>query len=135
VQASIDMSELTEMGRALVNSAPEQARAGAKKATVAEGRNVKSRASAGAPKDRPWLSTHIRMRTWNNPDSVAVNVFAEMFDPEGRPVAVFVEHGTSVMAPQPFMMPAGMPSESALPAAIAAAVDPFSKDTDGGPDE
>lgn len=133
MRVEVDMSELTEFGK-LLEQAPKQAMAAVRRAVVKEGRAAKSRAVAGAPRDRPWLASHIRSKTWTNPDSVAVSVFAELYDDRGRPVAVFVEHGTSEMAPNPFMTNAVAPAESTLGPAVLAEVDPLSTNTNGGPD-
>lgn len=134
MRAEIDLSELSDLGEHFKSLAPKQAKAAVRKALVAEGRRVKSKAQSLAPKDRPWLAQSIHMKTWTNPDGAAVNVFSELFDPEGRPVAVFVEHGTTDTPPQPFMGPAGSGAEASLPRAVADAIDPLSTDTDGGPE-
>lgn len=134
MKVEIDMSELTDFAE-LLEQAPKQAKAAVRRAVVKEGRAAKSRAIAAAPRGRPWLSSHIRSKTWTNPDSVAVSIFADLYDERGRAVAVFVEHGTSVMPPNPFMRTAIAPAESTLGPAVLAEVDPLSTDTSEGPDE
>jgi hypothetical protein len=133
VKVEVDMSELSDLAQTLLNETPKQAMSAAKKVTIAETRAMKSRAQAGAPRDRPWLAQQgIRMKTFTNPNGVAGNVYTTP-DPEGRPVGFFVEYGTSVTPPQAFMEPALTPAESTYPTAVLAAVDPFGSDPgDGG---
>lgn len=129
----VDVSELSQLAQTLLNESPKQAMAAARKVTTAQGRQVKSRAVAGAPRDRPWLASAIRQKTWTNPDGVAVSIFAEATDPEGRPVAFVVEYGTSRTPPQPFMGPAIDPAHNSYPPAVLAAIDPFAAPgSDGG---
>lgn len=60
-------------------------------------------AKADAPRDRPWLAVegiHV--------DTAAGRLSRAMSsgpDPRGKPVALFVEFGTSRQPPQPFMYP------------------------------
>lgn len=132
MKVSIDMSELTDLGQTLLRDAPKQAETAVRAVTIAEGRSVKSRAQANAPRDRPWLAQQgIRMKTWRNPEGPAVNVFT-IPDPEGRDVGFYVEYGTSRMPPQPFMEPALTPAEASYPAAVMAAVDPFASTSGAG---
>lgn len=136
MNVDVDFSELSTLAQELITEAPKQAKAAARKVTTAQGRQVKSRAVAAAPKDRPWLAGAIHQKAWNNPDSVATSVYAEGTDPEGRPVAFVVEYGTSKMPPQPFMDPAIAPAHESYPTAILAAIDPFAAPGDsGGGDE
>lgn len=138
MRVEVDMSELSDLARILMNEAPKQAVSAARRVTQAEGRGVKSRAQANAPKGRPWLSSQgIRMKSFNNPDSVATNVFT-VPDPEGRDVGFYQEYGTSRNPPVGFMQAAIAPAEQSYPPAVLAAIDPFAKaggDDGGGGDE
>lgn len=137
MKVEIDMSELSDLAQTLLTDTPKQAMRAVKKVTVVETRAMKSRAQAAAPRDRPWLAQQgIRMKTFNNPDGVAGNVYT-VPDPKGRSVGFYVEYGTSRTPPQPFMQPAVTPAEGTYPAAILAAVDPFAGDSgdSGGGDE
>lgn len=129
----IDVTEILKLADDLENVAPKQMKNAVRKVTRAETAQVRSRAQAAAPKDRPWLSTTqgIRksMRTYG--DAIVGSVFSTP-DPEGRPVAVFVVYGTSVMPPQDFITPAISPSESTYPPAVLAAIEPLA--TSAGPD-
>lgn len=133
MKVDIDMSELSDLAQTLLNDTPKQALAAARKVTNAEGRQVKSRMQAAAPRDRGWLASHIRQKAWTNPDSVASSIYAESLDPEGRPVAFVQEYGTSVMPPQPFAEPAIAPAHESYPTAVLGAIDPFAAPgSDGG---
>lgn len=120
-----DFSELQALADTLGGDAPEQATAAVRKVAIAEGTAVQARAKAAAPRDRPWLaSSGIRRRSGSSGDAAWSYVFTAA-DPEGRPSGFFVEYGTSVMPPQPFMGPAAVASEQTFPAAVLAAIDPF----------
>ena len=133
MKIDIDTSELSAFARQLINDAPKQAEQAVRQATIAEGRAMKSRAIAGAPRDTGWLAaTGVRMKTWKNRDGVAVNVFT-IPNSEGRNEGFYQEYGTSRHAPQPFLLPAVIPAESSYPAAVLAAVNPLEKPGgDGG---
>jgi hypothetical protein len=133
VKIEIDMSELTALGRQLVQDAPRQARAAARSATQREGRAVKSRARAGAPRETGWLASQgIRMKSFNNPDNVATNIFT-VPNPKGRDVGFYQEYGTSRNPPVGFMQAAIAPAEQSYPPAVLAAIDPFgAPGSDGG---
>lgn len=128
----IDVSELLDLAHDLETVAPKQMLNAVRTVVRAERNQVRSRAQAGAPKDRPWLSTaaglKISMRTYS--DAVVGSVYSPP-DPEGRPVAVFVVYGTAVMAPQDFLTPAMSPAESTFPPAVLAAIEPLA--TSAGP--
>lgn len=127
----LDVSEILDLADDLENVAPKQMKNAVRKVVRAETTQVRSRAQAGAPKDRPWLSTGIEqsMRTYG--DAIVGSVYSPL-DPEGRPVAVFVVYGTAVMAPQDFITPAITPAESTFPPAVLAAIEPLSGSA--GPD-
>lgn len=128
----IDVTEILDLADDLENVAPKQMLNVVRKVTRAETTQVRSRAQAGAPKDRPWLSTGAgikqSMRTYG--DAIVGSVYSGP-DPEGRPVAVFVVYGTSVMPPQDFITPAISPAESTYPAAVLAVIEPLA--TSAGP--
>lgn len=129
----IDMREVMKLADDLETIAPKQMLNAVRKTTRAELAQVKSRARAGAPKDRPWLSRgglRRSMRTYS--DAVVGTVYSPP-DPEGRPVAVFVVYGTSKMPPQDFITPAITPAEASYPTAVLAAIEPLA--TSAGPDE
>lgn len=112
----------------MLRIAPEQAARAVRAATIAEARQVKARAKAHAPRDRPWLATQgIRQKTFRDGANTTSSIYVTR-DPEGRNVALYVEFGTSASPPQPFLGPAIAPSEKAYPAAVMAVVDPFSAD-------
>lgn len=100
---NIDLSEVDGLAEALLK-APDQARTVAEEEVTEAGKRVQSNAKAAAPRDRPWLANNIRRRTWKQADGIHSDVFVGP-DPEGRPVAVVVEYGTTKMAPQPFLTP------------------------------
>lgn len=129
----IDVSEILDLASDLENIAPKQMKNAVRTVVRAETTAMRSRAQAGAPKDRPWLSTGAgikkSMRTYG--DAIVGSVYSPP-DPEGRPVAVFVVYGTSVMAPQDFITPAITPAESTFPPAVLAAIEPLSGSA--GPD-
>lgn len=137
MRIEVDMSELSALGRQLIEEAPRQARNAARKVTTAEGRQVKSRAQAAAPRDRGWLAqSGIRSKAWNNPGDVATSIFT-VSDPEGRAVGFYQEYGTSRHPPQAFMEAGIGPAHGTYPPAVLAAIDPFAKPgpTGGGGDE
>lgn len=127
MNVDIDMTEILDLADDLENVAPKQMMNAVRAVTRAETTQVRSRAQAAAPKDRPWLSTGagIRqsMRTYG--DAIVGSVYSPP-DPRGRPVAVFVVYGTAVMPPQDFITPAITPAESTYPSAVLAAVEPLS---------
>lgn len=127
----LDVSEILDLADDLEKVAPKQMKNAVRKVVRAETTQVRSRAQAGAPKDRPWLSTGIKqsMRTYG--DAIVGSVYSPP-DPEGRPVAVSVVYGTAVMAPQDFITPAITPAESTFPPAVLAAIEPLSGSA--GPD-
>ncbi len=132
----IDVSEILELANDLANVAPKQMKNAVRRVVRAETAQVRSRAQAGAPKDRPWLSTggiQQSLRTYG--DAIVGSVYSPP-DPEGRPVAVFVVYGTSKMAPQDFITPAMSPAEGTFPPAVLAAIEPLSGSAgQGGGDE
>jgi hypothetical protein len=133
VKITADFSELERLADDLATNAPRQALDAARKATIAEGALVQSRARDAAPRDRPWLATSgIRRRSGSVADAVWSYIFT-VPDPEGRPVGFFVEYGTSVMPPQAFMEPAAAPAEQTFPVAVLAAIDPFRSSSGSGP--
>lgn len=129
----IDMTEILNLADDLENVAPKQMKNAVRKVTRTETSQMLSRARAGAPKDRPWLSTAkgIRKSMRTYPDAIVGSVYSPP-DPEGRPVAVFVVYGTSKMPPQDFLTPAISPAESTYPAAVLAAIEPLA--SSAGPD-
>lgn len=56
-----------------------------------------------APSDRPWLKSNIKIKTGAKTLTRTVETGE---DPEGKPVGIFQEFGTSEYQPQPFMFPA-----------------------------
>lgn len=129
----IDMREILKLADDLENIAPRQMQNAVRKVTRNELAQVKKRARAAAPKDRPWLSRgglRRSMRTYG--DAIVGTVYSPP-DPEGRPVAVFVVYGTSKMPPNDFIGPAISPSESTYGPAILAAIEPLA--TSPGPDQ
>jgi HK97 gp10 family phage protein len=131
MRVSIDMSELDDLADVL-QKAPAQAESAVHAVTLAEGKAVHTRAKAGAPRDRPWLASRgIRRKSRKEGGGSTSNVFT-VPDPRGRPVGFFVEYGTSRMPPQAFMEPAIAPSQASYPAAVLAAIEPFSNASTGG---
>lgn len=97
-------SELDELAADLEKE-PAEVRRAARDASIKVGREVKRRASADAPRDRPWLATQgIRQKTWADGNGSHTDIFT-VPDSRGRPVGFFVEYGTSKQAPQPFLTP------------------------------
>ncbi len=137
MNVDLDMSEVLDLANDLENVAPKQMKNAVHRVVRAETTQVRSRAQAGAPKDRPWLSTGAgikqSLRTYG--DAIVGSVYSPP-DPEGRPVAVFVVYGTYKMAPQDFITPAMSPAEGTFPPAVLAAIDPLSGSAGpGGGDE
>lgn len=120
-----DFSELADLGKILSEDATGQAAAATRQVTIAEARQVKSRARAAAPRDRPWLANAIRQKTWSSGINTRTHIYAEALDPEGRASPFYVEYGTSRTPPQPFMGPALQPALTSYPAALLEAIDPF----------
>ena len=132
MKVEIDMSELSALAQTLINETPEQARQAARKVTTTEGRGVKSRMQAAAPRDTGWLATSgIRMKAWNNPDNVATSIFTTP-NSEGRDEGFYQEYGTSRHAPQAFAEAGIGPAHGSYPTAVLAAIDPFGKASGGG---
>lgn len=133
MKVDIDVSEILKAADDLETVAPKQIKNAMRTVVRAERNQVRSRAQAGAPKDRPWLSTgaglKVSMRTYG--DAIVGTVYSPP-DPGGRPVAIFVVYGTSKMPPQDFITPAMSPAESTFPPALLAAIEPFA--TSAGPD-
>jgi len=97
--------------------------AAAAKATQAQGEIVAQQARGSAPRDRPWLANSgIRVSSGSASDAAWSYVFTTT-DPEGRPSGFFVEYGTSVMPPQPFLTPAAATASASFPAALTAALE------------
>jgi len=136
VKVEVDMSELSALGRQLIEEAPRQARNAARKVTTVEGRGVKSRMRAAAPRDTGWLAGQgIRSKAWNNPDNVATSIFTTP-NPDGRDEGFYQEYGTSRHPPQAFAEAGIGPAHGSYPPAVLAAIDPFEKPgTDQGGDE
>lgn len=93
-----------------------------RKELAAAGRRVAAKAAAAAPKDRPWLSQNIKVKHWRAAGDSHTDVFVPP-DPLGRPVAVFVEYGTTHQAPQPFLTPHAEGEGEAMRQAIARALE------------
>lgn len=135
MKVEIDMSELSELAQTLMRDTPKQAIVAGRTATQKEGRAVKSRARAGAPRDTGWLAGEgIRMKSFTNPDNVATNVFT-VPNPKGRDVGFYQEYGTSRNPPVGFMQAAISGAESTYPASVLAAIEPFETPGSGGGDE
>jgi hypothetical protein len=132
VTFDIDVSEVLDLANDLETVAPKQMKNAIRSVLGPETTQLRDRMRAGAPKDRPWLSTaqgiKKSMRTY--PDAVVGSVYSPP-DPEGRPVAVFVLYGTSKMPPQDFLSGAMAPAER-FPEKVLAAIEPFA--TSAGPD-
>ena len=97
-----DLSEVGGVAQLILMS-PKQANQAAGDAGKVIGAEVKRRAQAAAPKDRPWLSkSGIRLRSWRFADGSHTDVFTTA-DEEGRPVGFFVEYGTADTPPNPFL--------------------------------
>jgi HK97 gp10 family phage protein len=132
MSVDFDVSEILDLATDLETIAPKQMKNAVRSVISPEAAQMRDRARAGAPKDRPWLSTAkgIRKSMRTYPDAIVGSVFSTP-DPEGRMVAVFVVYGTSVMAPQDFITPA-MAGAEGFPEKVLAAIEPFS--TSAGPD-
>lgn len=122
----IDVSEILDLADDLENIAPKQMKNAVRSVISPETAQVRDRARAGAPKDRPWLGTAkaIRKSMRTYPDAIVGSVYSGP-DPRGRPVAVFVVYGTSRMPPQDFITPA-MAAAEGFPGKVLAALEPFS---------
>lgn len=122
----IDVTEIMKLASDLENVAPKQMRNAVRSVLSPETSQLRDRMRAGAPRDRPWLSTSQgikkSMRTY--PDAIVGSVYSPP-DPRGRPVAVFVVYGTSKMPPQDFLSPA-MAGAEGFPGKVLAALEPFS---------
>jgi hypothetical protein len=104
VKFTIDLSEIEDVAKALGTS-PERVRKAARGACSDVGADVLAAAQTAAPRDRPWLATQgIKRRTWSDNGGAHTDIYT-VPDPEGRPVGVFVEFGTSNAPPQPFLSP------------------------------
>lgn len=123
---TLDTSEMSKLAQDLAKaSEPKQKEARA--AVQKIGRQVKSRAQAAAPRDRPWLATTgIHVKTWSTPQGVHVDIFTGM-DERGVNVGFLAEYGTSDMPPQPFLTPQTGWAAGEVEAALAKIVDPFER--------
>lgn len=124
MSVTIDISELEGLADLLLK-APDQAALVAHVAGVEVGGQVQSRAQAAAPTDRPWLSTQgIRRKSWKDTRGSHTDIFT-VPDPEGRPEGIFVEYGTSITPPQPFLAIQASWAEAAFPAVILSKIEPL----------
>lgn len=124
MSVNIDFSEFEGMADLLRAEGPKVAVL-THAATIAVGGQVKARAKAAAPQDRPWLSTDgIFVKTRKDELGSHSDIFT-VDDPEGRPSAIWVEYGDHNTPPQPFLAIQSQWAEAAYPAAIAAKVDPL----------
>lgn len=97
-----DMSEVRRFADEL-EAAPPKVVAKVRGSLTRHVNKMAAGARADAPRDRPWLAT----------EGIAVAVDQERLtravttgaDPNGKPVGLFVEFGTSRMAPRPFLYP------------------------------
>lgn len=97
-----DISEVGGMAR-LILSTPGKAAGAGHDAAKKIGMQVRDRAMAAAPTDRPWLSkSGVGVRSWKFKDGSHTDVFTKV-DPDGRPVGFFVEYGTHDTPPVPFL--------------------------------
>lgn len=121
---AIDASEVTRLAKELGDAAaPKQKEARAAVQGIA--RQVKSRAQAAAPRDRPWLATTgIHTKTWNTPQGVHVDIFTGM-DERGVNVGFYAEYGTADTPPQPFLTPQAGWAAGEVEQALTRIVDPF----------
>ena len=109
---TIDASELADFARELEAASPKVRRDVS--AALTRGINdIQREAISRAPRDRPWLQSNIKIKRGAKTLTRTVETGE---DPEGKPVGIFQEFGTSEFQPQPFMFPA---YESVVPRVTA----------------
>lgn len=119
-----DLTEVDGIAH-LILAAPALANEAAYRAAQKVGHEVKRRAQAAAPRDRPWLATDgIRMKSWRFAIGSHVDVYTTP-DPEGRPVGFFVEYGTADTPPNPFLSSQMAWAADKFHEAVLAAIDPL----------
>lgn len=124
MSVSIDLSELEGLADMLRLEGPKVAVV-THAATIATTAQLKAKAKAAAPQDRPWLATSgIFSKTRKDERGSHGDVFT-VADERGRPVGVAVEYGWHNTPPQPFLAIQSAWAETAFPAAIEAKVDPL----------
>ena len=123
----IDLSEVADLAR-ILEEAPEQAANVAHQAGIAVGAVMQAGAKAAAPRDSGDLASKgIRRRTWKSKEGSHTDVFTVPVESGGklRNVGFFVEYGTSVIPPNPFLSSQMVAGAPAFEAAIIAGLDPL----------
>ena len=123
----IDLSEVADLAR-ILEEAPEQAANVAHQAGIAVGAVMQAGAKAAAPRDSGDLASKgIRRRTWKSKEGSHTDVFTVPVESGGklRNVGFFVEYGTSVIPPNPFLSSQMVSGAPAYEAAIVAGLDPL----------
>ena len=123
----IDLSEVADLAR-ILEEAPEQAAKVAHEAGITVGTVMQAGAKAAAPRASGDLATKgIRRRTWKSKDGSHTDVFTVPVESGGklRNVGFFVEYGTSVIPPNPFLSSQMVAGAPAFEAAIIAGLDPL----------
>lgn len=122
-----DLTEVDGVAHLLLMS-PALANAATYEAGKKVGAQVKRKAQAAAPRDRPWLATSgIRVKSWRFAVGSHVDVYTTA-DSEGRPVGFFVEYGTADTPPNPFLSGQMAWAADAFHEAVLAAIDPLIKE-------
>ena len=99
---TVDASELADFAREL-EAADIKTRREVSTVLTRGIKDIQNVAVQLAPSDRPWLKSNIKIKTGAKTLTRTVETGE---DPEGKPVGIFQEFGTSEYQPQPFMFPA-----------------------------
>jgi HK97 gp10 family phage protein len=110
VRPEVDFSDARLLAADLYAAGPEVVRK-VRNALTRNANSIAKNARANAPKDRPWLSTPEGIKA--DTRGLSRRIYSPP-DERGRPVGLFVEIGTSVRPPQPFLVPALQQQEPAF---------------------